>query len=556
MNAVAVLLGYAGTRNAIEQVLNGGNVFRTLRRLTERHLLTARDGEAGREYLQHAIVQTFYYEQTSLRERRSMQRRAGAYYEQEEIDLLRAGIYFERAGEYVRAAGIATKDIWAIINRGEARVLRLLLERFPYGSFDLVLWIDVLIASGQVYHFISERERAKSSYVLALEQLTKMVNTPEVAVRHSRACRGLGELLQLENPQEALHWFERGLATVTTDAPLEEAALRIQMGITHVLVGDYEVARNALELGLQVLGNQPSQLRSSALACRGAIELYQGNIAQALIFTESALKISQQLNDAIRIVNYLTDLSIEKYSLGNWTDAIFDFQRALTVARQLGSEQLQATVEVNLGAAYINLGEDEAAQQHLQSSLTLAHKNHLHAIEVIAQLRLADLQIRIARWQQAESAAHAAEELARQIGDNSSLIAIYRVYAEFKQATGDITGALLTIEHSITLAEELQERLEQGQSLRILGQICLKQGDYQQAVTIFEKSLSLLVDNEPYEAARTKVNWGIALVTHGDKNAGICLLQEAQHTFNTFGAKRDLIQVDVILSAQDGRVTP
>ncbi len=110
MAAVATLLGYAGMRAAVEAAAEGGNLWRTLRRLAERHLLVVQEGPAGPEYRQHDLVRSFYYEMPSVRDRRKLHQRAGAYYETEEPDLLRAGLHFERAGEVVHAAELATQD--------------------------------------------------------------------------------------------------------------------------------------------------------------------------------------------------------------------------------------------------------------------------------------------------------------------------------------------------------------------------------------------------------------------------------------------------------------
>ncbi|MBV7333217.1 phosphotransferase [Chloroflexi bacterium TSY] len=211
MGAVSVLLGYPGTRDAVEAVLNAGNVWRTLRLLHERHLLTVTEGEAGREYNQHAIVQGFYYQELGRRQRRVMHQRAGEFYEAEEIDLLRSGIHYERAAAYELAARQATADVWAIINRGQARVLRRLLERFRTDQLPPEQWAEVNIAKGTNYAFLDEREKANESYQRALADLEGLSLSERVVELKARICRGMGELLELENPQEALSWLERGL---------------------------------------------------------------------------------------------------------------------------------------------------------------------------------------------------------------------------------------------------------------------------------------------------------------------------------------------------------
>jgi hypothetical protein len=73
---VAVLLGYPGTRDAIEEISERSR----LRRI--------------------------------LAERRAMHQRAAEYYEEEEEDFLMAILHYERARDYSRAAELATSHTW------------------------------------------------------------------------------------------------------------------------------------------------------------------------------------------------------------------------------------------------------------------------------------------------------------------------------------------------------------------------------------------------------------------------------------------------------------
>ena len=117
MTAIAVLKS-PGTRDAIEAVLDGKNVRRTLNDLTQRHLLNVKAGTAGREYSTNAIVRYFYYDALGRQERREMHRRAGEYYENEEPDEQKAARHFEEAGDHKRAAQLATpSNIWSVIDQ-------------------------------------------------------------------------------------------------------------------------------------------------------------------------------------------------------------------------------------------------------------------------------------------------------------------------------------------------------------------------------------------------------------------------------------------------------
>jgi len=86
---------------------------------------------------------------------------------------------------------------------------------------------------------------------------------------------------------------------------------------------------------------------------------------------------------------------------------------------------------------------------------------------------------------------------------------------------------------------------EEGTSLRVLGYVLLVDDQTKAALDAFERSLALLVDRDPYEAARTRHQWGLALCGCGDVARGTSLLQQALTTFRQLGAKHDLSAVEI-----------
>jgi hypothetical protein len=107
--------------------------------------------------------------------------------------------------------------------------------------------------------------------------------------------------------------------------------------------------------------------------------------------------------------------------------------------------------------------------------------------------------------------------------------------------------ALAVAERSVALAGELKLKNEQGTSLRVLGQVRQASGQIPAALQAFEQSQALLA-NAPYEAARTKLSWGLALKSAGDIEPGHRLMQAARATFAQLGAQRELEQADALLS--------
>lgn len=101
-----------------------------------RHLLVLQEEGRERSYSQHAILQAFYYDLASPRHRRQLHQHAAEFYVHEEPDPLRAAIHYERAGDYARAVEASTRDVWSLINQGQARTVAGILMRVQPNQVD------------------------------------------------------------------------------------------------------------------------------------------------------------------------------------------------------------------------------------------------------------------------------------------------------------------------------------------------------------------------------------------------------------------------------------
>ena len=647
MSAVSVLLGYAGTRDAIEVILDGA-AWEALTSLGDRYLLTVAEGVNGREYSQHAIVQAFYYGQLGRRQRREMHHRAGVYYEREEPDPLKAASHYQRAEESEAAARLATADVWALINQGQAGALRRLMEQFTPQQMDAELWARVNIGRGQVYALHRESQLARSSFEQGLAVLEGMAGSPEFrelasqqrdktaqskvrarlrqeltehfsdeelrtlcfdlgldyedlpaqgkagkareliaeversaniaklielcrrlrpnvswedgaaaslpgsfpawfAELKARVCRGMGELLTEEAPAEALTWFNRGLIVVAGAGGLEAAAIRIKAGLAQIRLGNFSAAQSLLEDGLNSLPASPSQWRAAGLINLGIVYCQLGHIETGKKCWQQAREISEQLGDYWRVASARHCLAIQMEIAGHWSQASAEYQAALELAKRLGSLTLQVGLSLSLGIIETKQGRDEAATAHLRECQSIAREHILRYHLVFAMASLADLYWRQGEVVAAEPLLVEAERLALEMSSREQLPEIYRGWAQVRLAQGQIDRAREDAERSVKLAHELGLENEEGMSLRILGQTLLACGRQESALTAFEQSLSILAGRDPYEAARTQTQWGLALRAKGDVPRGIALLQAARATLEKLGARRDLAAVDAFL---------
>jgi serine/threonine protein kinase/tetratricopeptide (TPR) repeat protein len=554
MSGLAVL-AYPGTRDALTAVLDGASVRRTLTDLVSRYLVLVAEGDYGREYSQHALVQSFYYDLLEKRERQAMHQRAAAFYENEEPDPLRAARHSVRAGQEIKAAQLVTADVWAIVNRGQARPLRqLLAEDFAERGLPPELWASILLARGQVYALLGETMAARASYDAALNKVSALPDSPAVLALKARVCLGLGELLQDDTPPEALEWLNRGLNVLgvgKTDAR-DEAALFIRKGVVQFTLGHAAPAVEALQDGLALLSQEASALRATALNHLGIIALIQGDTAQGRDYLERALEMERQLNNYWGMATIWHNIGFSLEIEGRWAEAAAYFQQEREMAERLGSVNKRYAALLGQGLIELKLGNDALAEDLLSQCLQIARHKTDPFRQLVALDNLADLYVRCGRTEDAVPLLAEADQLAQTSGTGRAEIwpELYRNLALVRLARGQAAEALEHLQRSLEVARESKADYEEGMSLRALGQVQHAQGQREAALASFEQSVALLADRSPYEAARTKLVWGLSLraAERGEAERRTALLREARETFQQLDAKRDLASAEEALA--------
>ena len=199
MKAVAVLQGQTGTPHAIEAVLKGEDVggedvWCTLSGLAERQLLHERKGTAGCEYGMDAIVRRFYYDLLPPAEREKMHGEAGKYYETQEPDVLKAARHFAEAKDRRQAATLVTDALQELINKGQAKPLRRLLDKLVEEEPNREQKAGFYCTRGEFYGLQGERDLARDSYEEALSTLNTLSDSDTVRELKARVRQGLRDL--------------------------------------------------------------------------------------------------------------------------------------------------------------------------------------------------------------------------------------------------------------------------------------------------------------------------------------------------------------------------
>ena len=566
MGAVAVLLGYPGTREAVEAALGGENARRPLRDLRQRHLLNVREGERGREYSVNAVVRYFYYDALSRHERQEMHRRAGAHYETEEPDALKAARHYEQAKDARRAAGLITDDVWAIINQGQARLLCQVLARFAPQQVDPGQWVRVKLALGQVQAFLGEGEAAQASYHEALSSLDARPGAPEARNLRANVCRWLAELhYQRGEYASALEWVQEGLSALEGDDRLaagigtrtampafrdgagrtpvetaEAAELALIAAHVHMRQGDYTSALAHGQDGLH-LGQRLGQVTVMARACNvlGRIANHHGENDTAVTYFEQSLSLYQQLGDQIGQAKSHNLIGSTHFEMGRWAEAERHFRRAYEIFERLGDAYWSMGMSNNLGYIALNQGRLDEALSCYQSGLELLEKRggSLY-LKGLLHMNLGATLIQRNELDQARHHLRTSLAYSEQTQTRDYLPDLYRYQAEVALLAGALDEAEARGQASLALTRELGMRREEGRALHVLGEVAMARGRGDRAGSYLGESLSIFEQvGDEYEGARSQLFLACLAALGGKGEDGLVALDRCTPIFERLGTK-------------------
>lgn len=503
MNAVALSLkAYPGTRDVLEAILDKGNVQRTLDCLVDDALLSEEEHYAQVVYVQHSMLQEFYYEwRLGERDRKPMHQRAGEYYEA--TDTLTAAIHYELAEQSEQAAWLATADIWSHVSRGRTRELAALLAKFQAQQLEPVLW--------------------------------------------ARVCHSKGTLLEFESPVEALQCLDQGLKALGGVSQLEEGLIHLRKGSVLLNTGELSDAEQELRKSLELLPEEESDGRGAAMGTLGIVYGSKGDMAAAQRCFEDAFHIYDASGNKRGMLGARFNLIMVAEIQGDWNSAVAGYKEATDLAEQLGDAARQQQAELNLGILHMNRGDADLAEAQLRRCIELAHTHGLRVQLINGLSSLADLAIRSNDLTAAEALVSEAQQLALKTGTESLLPEIYRRWAELHLAKDELQEAMDLIEQSVNSACEMENPPEESMSRRVMGQVLSALGQHDRAGEEFERSISFLDEYESYEAARTRMEWGRAFLSAGDVESGVAKLREALATFQELGARRETDIVEALL---------
>ncbi len=472
MRGIAALLGWPGTADAIEEILDSQQDIRDeLDDLCDQFLLRQRILHKAVEYDQHNTVRAYYYERLTRRQRRQLHQRSAAYYQEVEPDNFKSALHYLYAQEYEHAAKLATTNVRSQLNIGRAAALRTLLENLTVQQLPKELWIEVCIAKGQTYEFLQLVPLSQASFEEALNRLDIEPDSPTTRQLKVQTYRGLGVLLRSRSPAEARTWLQQGLDVLAGADPYLEADLLVQLGVVQMRLGETEAARSALERALGLLPHSNHRIRLLALLNLGYFYYYQDDLAKSADYITQALAMAKLIGDFTNTLAATTNLAAIKHTMGDLLSATQLYEQAEQLAKSFGNADELGNVYLNSGILALQKGEQQAARKKLTAALDLASNGMIIELQVHCLTYLGELDLIEEQIEQAYDVLIRAEEFALEHKIDYLLPFLHYVQARYFLKVRDHTKATSYAKRAIEMARKLGMKREEDLGKQVLKQM-------------------------------------------------------------------------------------
>lgn len=554
---VAAVIG----RRFLYTVLNGiysqrASLDTGLRQLTASDIILAEELERELAYLfRHSLVRDVAYESILYARRRELHQRVAeriiSLYGKDAPDqmALLAQHYllaedWVQAFEYHWVAGCAAQQRYA--NREALNLFTQALMIAPHLTpRQHEREVAILERSGTINFLIGDHDWALSSFNIALD-ICMMLPTAasEQIVRLHRFIAATHE--RRSDFDAAFDWLDRGLGCADVMAQSEVARCHLLRAGILQRQGNYQECLEWAELGKGIanLLNSPDD-EAKAYKLLGGTYRLLGDTSRAIELTEQSLALYTKLGNIQEQAGVHVNLGNTLHDVGRWQEARHHYEAGAALAAEIGNTYDQALVSNNLGDLLRSLGDTSGAIEGYQVALNIWKELPFNTAVVAMNLGAAYIQQ--GNLDAAQEQLDRSQQLFADIGADGFLPELLRYQAELAFARDDHMNAFAICNESLEHAQHQGARLEEGCSHRLRGQILLRQHKDIDARASFEQSLSIFAEvGSAYEIARTQVRLADVIALGGALDGSHELLRQAVPVLRFLGAQQDLSLADSV----------
>lgn len=393
---------------------------------------------------------------------------------------------------------------------------------------------ELLVTAG---NYDQAREHLDAALALAQE-----MNDFE---QQARICRWIGRMYELRGEYiPALEWLQNGLYILEDEEleTAEAAELLLVAGLINTRQGNYDAALERCERSMALAQklDEPAVL-ARAYNLLGHIRRIAGDSQAAIEHFRRALA-TYEAHDNIHGQGVSHNQIANAYfQQGQLQESDYHYQQARSIFNQLGDTYNQVLADNNLGGIALNRGRlDEAIAYY---------KNALRSMEQIGgslwvlgalHMNLGGALVRDQRLDEADEHLQTSRTFFDQAQARDFLPELHRLFAEAALAADDLDTAVAHIEEALATGRELNMKGEEGNALRVLGQIHLRRNACVPAEEHLRASYDILSDlGDTYEAARTQLALAECLLCLEKREAARKVLDDCRAVFKQLDARLD-----------------
>lgn len=250
--------------------------------------------------------------------------------------------------------------------------------------------------------------------------------------------------------------------------------------INFSIAGDY---KRAIEAGRLAIKKYP--YNADAYNCLGLAYYKVGELKLAYENMKKALSLTNNIKELMYIYK-LVGMILEK--MGYLDDALLNYSRSLSLARDLGNTHMQATLLSNIGGIYNNKGELDKALSYCEESLNLTtNENEKETL----YNNIAVIYNNKGDYQKAIEYFHKAIEIGERYGeyrgvsiDKLNLGDIYREIKDYKNAEKYLSEGLKGV-------KEVGDKYWEAIGYKRLGMLYKDEGDKKTAKENYKRAYNL-----------------------------------------------------------------
>ncbi|MGB0386875.1 MAG: tetratricopeptide repeat protein [Ardenticatenaceae bacterium] len=434
--------------------------------------------------------------------------------------------------------------------RGHWRTARELLRSLPQQD-DALMQAITCFKRGVFAFRQAEHDVAEAHFRQSLSLLNGLPDREEVILYRAYGGEFMSQLMMQHDPEVAMDWVQQGLAALQSleseASTHEQGHLYLRLSTTLGKTGQLVEAREAALKGVALLPPEATAARIGGFTNLGIISRLLGDGAAAMSYLQKAADDAEALGENRRLAALWHNMAIATKHSGHYAQSIEYDQKALKLYQQIGDVAAEGHTYSNLGRTYMLQGNDQSAGSNLRAALERAQTHQLLDLEAFASINLALWHQHQQQFGKAAQLLEPALAICQQLQLARSVSEILYMQAELALKTHQHNKALKLADMSLQTAQQGGYKKEAGISWRIKADILSTLGDTPQALVAYQKSLDILVAQDPYELAKSQLALGRHHLAHQQEESAKRCLEEARLTFNQLGTKREIAATQALL---------